>query len=101
MEQSKIIDTLETYQRDLYSSFVRGCGLAPHKYLDLQFMCDHPAMFLGNPVNIIDDMTPGPAMTFECDWNEATILHFYATLLLWPQQHSHLDDRRYCAEHHL
>ena len=54
-------------QQDLYSSFVLGRGLAPHKYLDLQFLRDHTAMFPGNPVKISDDMTLGPAMTFKCD----------------------------------
>ena len=61
-------------QQDLYSSSVHGRGLAPHKYLDLKFLCDHPTMFPNNPVKIIDDMTLGPAMTFTCDWNEAAIL---------------------------
>ena len=61
-------------QQDLYSSFVHGRGLAPHKYLDLQFLHDHLAMFPDNTVKIIDDMTLGQAMTYKCDWNEAAIL---------------------------
>ena len=71
-------------QQDLYSSFVHGRGLAHHKYLDLKFLRDHPAMFPNNPVKIIDDMALGPAMTFRCDWNEAAILQFYATCFFGP-----------------
>ena len=37
-------------KQDLYSSFVHGCGLAPHKYMDLQFVRDNPAMFPDNTV---------------------------------------------------
>ena len=71
-------------QQDLYSSFVRGRGLAPHSYLDLNFLRENPDMFPNNPVKIIDDMTLGPAMTFRCDWNEAAILQFYATCFFGP-----------------
>ena len=44
-------------QKDLYSSFVHGRGLAPHSSLDLNFLRDNPAFFPNNPVKIIDDMT--------------------------------------------
>ena len=71
-------------QQDLYSSFVHGRGLAPHSYLDLNFLRDNPAFFPNNPVKIIDDMTLGPTMTFRCDWNEAAILKLYATCFFGP-----------------
>mgnify|MGYP005831464569 FL=1 len=71
-------------QQDLYSSFVRGHGLAPHSYLDLNFLRENPDMFPNNSVKIIDDMTLGPAMTFRCDWNEAAILQFYVTCFFGP-----------------
>ena len=71
-------------QQDLYSSFVRGRGLAPHSYLDLNFLRENPDMFPNDPVQIIDEMTLGPAMTFRCDWNEAIILQFYATYFFGP-----------------
>ena len=66
-------------QAGIFNSVALRKGLAnSHACIPLPFICLHSSKFPG-VMEIVDSMGLNQAFGFQCDWNSAAILQFYAT----------------------